>query len=69
MERSSETWYAMRSPPPDFRLQYLQVSADGKGFLKGIGLWFVLAIPSTYTNTMVCPGIHLVTASLADTRF
>lgn len=29
------------------------VSADGKGFLKGLGLWFLMAIPSTYTNTMV----------------
>lgn len=29
------------------------VSANGKGFLKGIGLWFALAVPSTYTNVMV----------------
>ncbi|EMD31871.1 hypothetical protein CERSUDRAFT_119147 [Gelatoporia subvermispora B] len=29
------------------------VSADGKGFLKGLGLWFALAIPSTYTNSMI----------------
>ncbi|TBU61179.1 ABC transporter transmembrane region 2-domain-containing protein [Dichomitus squalens] len=29
------------------------VSADGKGFAKGIGLWFLLAIPSTYTNSMI----------------
>ncbi|RPD65642.1 hypothetical protein L226DRAFT_550601 [Lentinus tigrinus ALCF2SS1-7] len=29
------------------------VSADGKGFLKGLGLWFLLAIPSTYTNSMI----------------
>lgn len=29
------------------------VSADGKGFLKGLGLWFALAVPSTYTNVMV----------------
>jgi ATP-binding cassette, subfamily D (ALD), peroxisomal long-chain fatty acid import protein len=29
------------------------VRADGKGFLKGLGLWFLLAIPSTYTNSMV----------------
>lgn len=31
------------------------VSADGKGFVSGLGLWFLLAIPSTYTNTMVGP--------------
>lgn len=30
------------------------VSADGKGFLRGLGWWFALAIPSTYTNSMVC---------------
>ncbi|KZT22751.1 hypothetical protein NEOLEDRAFT_1119085 [Neolentinus lepideus HHB14362 ss-1] len=29
------------------------VSANGKGFLKGLGLWFLLAIPSTYTNSMI----------------
>jgi ATP-binding cassette, subfamily D (ALD), peroxisomal long-chain fatty acid import protein len=29
------------------------VSADGKGFIRGLGLWFLLAIPSTYTNSMV----------------
>ncbi len=29
------------------------VKADGVGFLKGLGLWFLLAIPSTYTNSMV----------------
>lgn len=38
----------------DGRLVRDIVSADGKGFLKGLGLWFLLAIPSTYTNTMVC---------------
>jgi hypothetical protein len=30
-----------------------QVKADGKGFLRGLSLWFLLAIPSTYTNNMV----------------
>ena len=32
------------------------VSADGLGFVKGLGLWFALAIPSTYTNSMVSIG-------------
>lgn len=36
------------------------VSADGKGFLKGLGLWFLLAIPSTYTNTMVTQNYILI---------
>ncbi|KAF8340930.1 ABC transporter transmembrane region 2-domain-containing protein [Amanita rubescens] len=29
------------------------VKGDGKGFLRGLGLWFLLAIPSTYTNSMI----------------
>ncbi|KAL1678124.1 ABC transporter transmembrane region 2-domain-containing protein [Schizophyllum commune] len=29
------------------------IRGDGKGFLKGLGLWFLLAVPSTYTNTML----------------
>ncbi|KAI9508086.1 ABC transporter transmembrane region 2-domain-containing protein [Russula earlei] len=29
------------------------VSADRRGFLRGLGLWFLLAIPSTYTNSMI----------------
>ncbi|KAA1476586.1 hypothetical protein DENSPDRAFT_827606 [Dentipellis sp. KUC8613] len=29
------------------------VSANGRGFLRGLGLWFLLAIPSTYTNSMI----------------
>ncbi|KAK2464650.1 hypothetical protein APHAL10511_003343 [Amanita phalloides] len=29
------------------------VKGDGKGFLKGLGLWFLLAVPSTYTNSMI----------------
>jgi ATP-binding cassette, subfamily D (ALD), peroxisomal long-chain fatty acid import protein len=34
------------------------VSADAKGFLKGLGLWFALAVPSTYTNSMVSARVH-----------
>jgi ATP-binding cassette subfamily D (ALD) long-chain fatty acid import protein len=66
MEGSSETWYAVPRNPSCIRLRHPQVSADGKGFLKGIGLWFALAVPSTYTNTMVCLVIYPATASLAD---
>ncbi|KAL1730687.1 ABC transporter transmembrane region 2-domain-containing protein [Schizophyllum commune] len=29
------------------------IRGDGKGFMKGLGLWFLLAVPSTYTNTML----------------
>lgn len=29
------------------------VAANGPGFLRGLGLWFALAVPSTYTNSMI----------------
>ena len=29
------------------------ISADGSGFLRGLGWWFVLSVPSSYTNSMV----------------
>ncbi|KAK0211442.1 ABC transporter transmembrane region 2-domain-containing protein [Armillaria fumosa] len=29
------------------------VRADARGFLRGLVLWFLLAIPSTYTNSMI----------------
>ncbi|WVO17395.1 hypothetical protein L204_105087 [Cryptococcus depauperatus] len=29
------------------------VAANGTGFLRGLGWWFVLAVPSTYTNAMI----------------
>lgn len=37
----------------DGRLVRDLVSANGRGFLRGLGLWFLLAIPSTYTNSMI----------------
>ena len=33
-----------------------KVKGDGKGFLKGLSLWFLLAIPSMYTNSMASTG-------------
>jgi len=46
------------------------VSADGTGFLKGLGWWFALAVPSTYTNSMVRASfvINLLAKRCADTR-
>ncbi|KAI9568072.1 ABC transporter transmembrane region 2-domain-containing protein [Boletus coccyginus] len=29
------------------------ISADGYGFLRGLALWFTLAVPSIYTNSMI----------------
>ncbi|KAK7028680.1 ABC transporter transmembrane region 2-domain-containing protein [Favolaschia claudopus] len=43
----------------DGRIVWDLVRADGKGFLKGLGLWFLLAIPSSYTNSMVWPVLML----------
>lgn len=37
----------------DGRLVRDIVSADGKGFLRGLGWWFALAVPSSYTNSML----------------
>ncbi|WVF65959.1 hypothetical protein IAT40_000697 [Kwoniella sp. CBS 6097] len=35
------------------RLDGRIVSANGAGFIRGLGWWFALAIPSTYTNSMI----------------
>jgi hypothetical protein len=45
------------------------VSADGKGFIRGLGLWFALAIPSTYTNSMVGPLANIGTYDCSPTCF
>ncbi|ORY47182.1 ABC transporter transmembrane region 2-domain-containing protein [Leucosporidium creatinivorum] len=37
----------------DGRLVGDLVSANGKGFVRGLGLWFALAVPSVYTNSMI----------------
>ncbi|KNZ74123.1 ATP-binding cassette sub-family D member 2 [Termitomyces sp. J132] len=37
----------------DGRIARDLVSANGRGFLKGLGLWFLLAIPSTLTNSLI----------------
>ncbi|PKI82858.1 ATP-binding cassette long-chain fatty acid transporter pxa1 [Malassezia vespertilionis] len=29
------------------------ISADGPGFLRGLGVWFALSLPATYTNAMI----------------
>jgi hypothetical protein len=34
------------------------VSADAHGFLRSLALWFALAVPSIYTNSMVRSRIH-----------
>ncbi|WFD34787.1 ATP-binding cassette long-chain fatty acid transporter pxa1 [Malassezia cuniculi] len=37
----------------DGYLVKMLVTANGRGFLRGLGLWFALALPATYTNSMI----------------
>lgn len=37
------------------------VSGNGPGFLRGLGWWFAFALPSTYTNSMVCEVCQIYT--------
>ncbi|ADV19885.1 ATP-binding cassette (ABC) transporter, putative [Cryptococcus gattii WM276] len=39
------------------------VSANAAGFLRGLGWWFILAVPSTYTNAMSepCCNVNILT--------
>src|SRR5438270_12505720 len=39
--------------PMYFYDYHKKVAANGKAFLRGIGYWFAIAIPATYTNSMV----------------
>lgn len=38
---------------------HLQVRGKMKEFILGIGWWMAVAIPATYTNSMVCLDIFL----------
>lgn len=43
----------------DGRIVRTLVQADAKGFARGIMWWFILAVPSTYTNAMVSRSLRL----------
>jgi ATP-binding cassette subfamily D (ALD) long-chain fatty acid import protein len=54
MASSSATWSVPLSPSHVFKTNAVsQVSANGRGFIQGLVLWFALAIPSVYTNSMI----------------
>lgn len=55
-ESSSATSFVLPLSRPHSKLAddcSRQVSANGKGFLRGLCYWFLLAIPSVYTNAMI----------------
>lgn len=47
------TWLSVVVAQLDGRLVKNLVTGDGKGFIRGLGLWFGLAVPATFTNSMV----------------
>lgn len=47
------TWLSVLVADLDGRLVKNLVTSDGKGFIRGLGLWFGIAIPATFTNSMV----------------
>ncbi|KAK4052640.1 ATP-binding cassette long-chain fatty acid transporter pxa1 [Microbotryomycetes sp. JL221] len=47
------TWLSLLVAKLDGRLVGDLVSANGKGFAQGLMYWFMLAIPSVYTNSMI----------------
>lgn len=49
------TWLSVLVANLDGRLVKNLVTGDGKGFMRGLGLWFALAVPATFTNSMVRP--------------
>ncbi|CAB4432081.1 hypothetical protein RhiirA5_352368 [Rhizophagus irregularis] len=47
------TWLSIVVARLDGRIVRDLVAANGKEFLKGIAYWFLIAIPATYTNSMI----------------
>ncbi|RUO96617.1 ABC transporter transmembrane region 2-domain-containing protein [Jimgerdemannia flammicorona] len=47
------TWLSVVVAKLDGQIVRDLVAANGKSFLRGIGYWFAIAIPATYTNSMV----------------
>lgn len=43
----------IRQPSRPLTSIRVQVSANGKGFLRGLVYWLLLAVPSVYTNAMI----------------
>ena len=47
------TWLSLKVAKLDGRIVRDLVAANGKEFLKGLVFWFAIAIPATYTNSMI----------------
>ncbi|RHZ85610.1 hypothetical protein Glove_63g89 [Diversispora epigaea] len=47
------TWLSIVVAKLDGRIVRDLVAANGKEFLKGIAYWFAIAVPATYTNSMI----------------
>lgn len=47
------TWLSLLVAELDGRIVRDLIAGNGKAFSKGIGLWFLLAIPASYTNSMI----------------
>jgi ATP-binding cassette subfamily D (ALD) long-chain fatty acid import protein len=47
------TWLSVVVAKLDGSIVRSIVSADGKGFMRGLGWWFTIAIPAVYTNSMI----------------
>jgi ATP-binding cassette subfamily D (ALD) long-chain fatty acid import protein len=47
------TWLSVIVAKLDGSIVRSIVSADGKGFARGLGWWFAIAIPAVYTNSMI----------------
>lgn len=48
------TWLSVIVANLDGFLVKTLVTADGKGFVRGLGMWFGISIPAIFTNSMVC---------------
>lgn len=49
----TRTWLSLMVARIDGRIVKDLVAANGEGFLKGIGLWLLIAVPASYTNAVV----------------
>ncbi|RUS12455.1 ABC transporter transmembrane region 2-domain-containing protein, partial [Endogone sp. FLAS-F59071] len=47
------TWLSVVVARLDGQIVRDLVAANGKAFLRGLGYWFAIAIPATYTNSMI----------------
>ncbi|OLL21757.1 ATP-binding cassette sub-family D member 2 [Neolecta irregularis DAH-3] len=49
----ARTWLSLVVARLDGTIVRDLVSANGKGFMRGLAFWFLIAVPATYTNSMI----------------